>query len=90
MSKELKGVKKTESESKVKAFKDRIKKQEKVLLKREENLGIATSTSKTNYNDPRITVAWCKKHEVPVEKIFTKVLLEKFTWSMTTQCNWKF
>ena len=25
-----------------------------------------------------ITVAWCKNHEVPIEKIFTKVLLEKF------------
>jgi hypothetical protein len=25
-----------------------------------------------------ISVAWCKEHEVPIEKIFTKVLLEKF------------
>jgi hypothetical protein len=25
-----------------------------------------------------ITVAWCKRHDVPIEKIFTKVLLEKF------------
>jgi hypothetical protein len=25
-----------------------------------------------------ITVAWCKNHLVPIEKIFTKVLLEKF------------
>ena len=25
-----------------------------------------------------ISVAWCKKHEVPIEKIYTKVLLEKF------------
>ena len=25
-----------------------------------------------------ISVAWCKQHEVPIEKIYTKVLLEKF------------
>ena len=46
-------------------------------------MGIATSTSKTNYNDPRITVAWCKQWEVPIDKIFTKVLLEKFGWAMS-------
>lgn len=78
MKKDLKKMKKTESESKIRNFKDRIKKLESQLNKREDNLGIATSTSKTNYNDPRITVVWCKKFEVPIEKIFTKVLLEKF------------
>ena len=25
-----------------------------------------------------ISVAWCKRHDVPIEKIYTKVLLEKF------------
>lgn len=53
-------------------------------------MGIATSTSKTNYNDPRITVAWCKQWEVPIDKIFTKVLLEKFGWAMSAQSIWKF
>ena len=39
---------------------------------------VSLGTSKINYLDPRITVAWCKKHEVPIEKIYTKVLLDKF------------
>ena len=30
-----------------------------------------------------ISVAWCKKHEVPIEKIYTKVLLEKFGVRLT-------
>ena len=90
MKKELKDQKKNQSDSKIKGFKERIKKQEKAFNKREENMGIATSTSKTNYNDPRITVAWCKRLEVPIEKIFTKVLIEKFTWSMSTTSQWKF
>jgi len=27
---------------------------------RENNKDIALGTSKTNYNDPRVTVSWCK------------------------------
>lgn len=36
------------------------------------------SRSKINYIDPRVTVAWAKKHDVPVEKLLSKVLIEKF------------
>lgn len=35
--------------------------------------------SKINYLDPRITVAWCNTHEVPIEKLFSKTLLKKCT-----------
>lgn len=40
---------------------------------------VALGTSKINYLDPRITVAWCKRHEVPIEKVgkrFIKKLLD--------------
>ena len=30
---------------------------------------VSLGTSKINYLDPRITVAWCKQHEVPIEKV---------------------
>lgn len=36
---------------------------------KDENKQIALSTSKLNYLDPRITVAWCKKNGVPIEKV---------------------
>ena len=68
----------------------KVKKLVKDLEKRLDKLGIATNTSKTNYNDPRISVVWCKKTETPIEKIFTKVLLEKFVWAMETEMSWKF
>ena len=29
----------------------------------------------------RITAAWCKKHDVPIEKLFSKTLLTKCTSS---------
>lgn len=32
---------------------------------------VALGTSKINYLDPRITVAWCKRNEVPIEKVNT-------------------
>ena len=36
---------------------------------------IALGTSKINYLDPRITVAWCKRHEVPIEKVGYPIFL---------------
>jgi DNA topoisomerase-1 len=32
------------------------------LQKKNEGKEIALGTSKTNYNDPRISVSWCKKN----------------------------
>lgn len=32
---------------------------------------VALGTSKINYLDPRISVAWCKRHEVPIEKVMS-------------------
>ncbi|TDH10476.1 hypothetical protein EPR50_G00075450 [Perca flavescens] len=49
---------------------------------REENKQIALGTSKLNYLDPRISVAWCKKWDVPIEKIYNKTQREKFAWAI--------
>jgi len=51
---------------------------------------VATTTSKTNYLDPRIVVAWCKKVEMPIEKIYNKTNLKKFVWGMGTKSSWSF
>uniref|UniRef100_A0A8D9F3T9 DNA topoisomerase I n=1 Tax=Cacopsylla melanoneura TaxID=428564 RepID=A0A8D9F3T9_9HEMI len=65
---------------------DRLKSQ---LLKlevqetdKEENKTIALGTSKLNYLDPRISVAWCKKYNVPIEKIYNKTQRAKFRWAI--------
>ncbi|XP_072426111.1 DNA topoisomerase I, mitochondrial-like isoform X3 [Chiloscyllium punctatum] len=58
---------------------------------REENKQIALGTSKLNYLDPRITVAWCKKWHVPIEKIYNKTQREKFAWAIDmTDENFEF
>ncbi|XP_020164565.1 DNA topoisomerase 1 beta-like [Aegilops tauschii subsp. strangulata] len=53
---------------------------------------VALGTSKINYLDPRITVAWCKTHEVPIDrdKIFTKTILEKFACAMDVDPDFRF
>lgn len=51
---------------------------------------VALGTSKINYLDPRITVAWCKRNEVPMEKIFNKTLVTKFFWAMDVEPDFKF
>lgn len=54
----------------------KAKKELKLELK-----NISLGTSKINYIDPRITIAWIKKHEFPVEKIFSETLRDKFRWA---------
>jgi DNA topoisomerase-1 len=51
---------------------------------------LSLNTSKTNYIDPRITVAFFKKHNLPLEKIFTKALIDKFFWAMDVSKDWNF
>jgi len=51
---------------------------------------VALGTSKINYMDPRITIAWCKAKEMPLEKIFNKSLLDKFPWAMEVPSSWRF
>ena len=43
-----------------------------------------------NYMDPRITVAWCKRCDLPIEKLFPKTLKEKFNWAMQVDGDWRF
>ncbi|XP_063992983.1 DNA topoisomerase I, mitochondrial [Diachasmimorpha longicaudata] len=68
-------------------LKDQLTKLEVQETDREENKTIALSTSKLNYLDPRISVAWCKKYDVPIERIYNKTQRDKFKWAidMTTE-----
>ena len=67
-----------------------IVKQEIAAKNKEELKTVALGTSKINYLDPRITVAWCKRNEVPIEKVFNKSLLTKFLWAMDAGPTFKF
>ncbi|KAI8010223.1 DNA topoisomerase 1 alpha [Camellia lanceoleosa] len=68
----------------------KIEKMERDKETKEDLKTVALGTSKINYLDPRITVAWCKRHEVPIEKIFNKSLLAKFAWAMDVSPSFRF
>jgi len=51
---------------------------------------VSLGTSKINYMDPRISVAWCKRNEVPIEKVFSRTLRDKFNWAMAVGPEWEF
>lgn len=60
------------------------------MKSKEELKDVALGTSKINYLDPRITVAWCKRMDVPLEKVFNKSLLGKFSWAMEVEPEFRF
>ncbi|XP_010764239.1 DNA topoisomerase 1-like, partial [Notothenia coriiceps] len=71
---------------------------EELLLKmelqatdKEENKQISLGTSKLNYLDPRISVAWCRNMVVPVDKIYNKSQRDKFAWALDmTEADFEF
>lgn len=61
---------------------EQLNKLETQQVDKEENKTIALGTSKLNYLDPRISVAWCKKYDVGIEKVYNKTQREKFRWAI--------
>ncbi len=82
------------SEASVKAklnkWTEDLVKMEADVRNKDENKEVALGTSKINYMDPRISVAWCKRCEVPIDKIFPKTLRDKFNWAMAVSPSWTF
>ncbi|KAI5465870.1 topoisomerase I [Mariannaea sp. PMI_226] len=61
---------------------DRIRTLETQAEDRDGNKEVALNTSKINYIDPRLTVVFSKKFDVPIEKFFSKTLRDKFRWAI--------
>lgn len=57
-------------------------KMEIAITDKNENKEIALGTSKLNYLDPRISIAWCMKTGVDISKIYSKTQREKFQWAI--------
>ena len=76
--------------SKIAKLDESIKKLQIKKTEKEDLKTVALGTSKINYLDPRITAAWCKKWGVPITKIFSKTLREKFPWALDVSAEWSF
>mmetsp|Transcript_5455 Transcript_5455/g.8394 ORF Transcript_5455/g.8394 Transcript_5455/m.8394 type:complete len:795 (+) Transcript_5455:69-2453(+) len=75
---------------KLDSWKEKIKKMELNIKHKDDNKEVALGTSKLNYMDPRISVAWCKRNDVPIEKVFSKTMRDKFNWAMAVPPGWLF
>ncbi|RHN71157.1 putative DNA topoisomerase [Medicago truncatula] len=62
-------------EKKITQTSAKIEKMQRDMHTKEDLKTVALGTSKINYLDPRISVAWCKRHEVPIEKVWTSSLV---------------
>lgn len=78
-------------ETKIKRLNQKIENSIVQLKDKEDNAQVALGTSKTNYIDPRLIAMFSKKFHVPIEKLFTKTMREKFNWAIkSADADWKF
>ena len=77
-------------EKRISLWESKVDAAEAAVRNKDENKTVALGTSKINYMDPRITVAWCKKVELPIEKVFAKTLQDKFPWAMGAPSTFSF
>ncbi|KAK5071757.1 DNA topoisomerase 1 [Lithohypha guttulata] len=78
-------------QAKLEKVEQRAATMETQALDKESNKEVALGTSKINYIDPRLTVVFCKRFNVPIEKFFSKTLREKFQWAVeSTTEDWDF
>ena len=82
--------KKEKNKSKITTLKERLSKLELQMKMKDELKTVSLGTSKINYMDPRITIAWCKQNDVPPPTVYTKALVEKFNWAMEVEPNFDF
>jgi len=68
----------------------RLSKLSSTMAMKEDNKTVALGTSKMSYMDPRITVAWCKKVDLAIEKVFPRTVLSKFPWAMHFSSQYSF
>eukprot|EP00754_Rhynchopus_humris_P012808 Rhum_TRINITY_DN14305_c29_g1::Rhum_TRINITY_DN14305_c29_g1_i1::g.80287::m.80287 len=60
------------------------------MATKDDTKEVSLSTSKTNYIDPRVCTAWCKRYEVNPKKVYTQTLIDKFKWASGVPETWRF
>ena len=87
---EAKSKQTEKTKEQIKKAKAKIKELNSKLTTKKQMKEVAIGTSKINYIDPRITVAFGKKHDIDVSKLFNAVQRKKFEWAMDVGPRWKF
>jgi len=84
LKEELKSAEKSKSKSPGKSIDKKIDSLKNRITGKTDVMKVAITTSLNNYIDPRIVVSWAKREKVPIETIYSAVLLKKFNWAITS------
>jgi len=75
----------------IKSLEERIRKKKAAIELKEVGKSISTTTSKQNYIDPRLVVAWIKTNEMDIKGVYTESMQRKFRWAIdTTPPTWDY
>lgn len=87
-----KGLKTTAINKRIQTVQDKIKMVKNKKLIQTESKTLSAGTSKTNYIDPRITVAFLKSNNIidGIDKFFSKTHQSQFEWAMSVPADFKF
>lgn len=93
---ELKDLKKELAQKKkegksTEALQKRVDAKARQIQSKSDTLNVAMNTSRANYIDPRIVVAWCLAKGLDISKVYTAPLQKKFRWAIeTTDASWDY
>jgi DNA topoisomerase-1 len=78
------------NKDKIEKLNNKLKKYQSKKELKQELKNVSLGTSKQNYIDPRISVGFIKKYDIPIEKIFNKALQTKFNWALSVDSDYIF
>jgi DNA topoisomerase-1 len=82
--------KKEKLEQRLERAEERIINLENKLMIKKDTKETAVGTSRGSYISPKVIVSWAKDVDLPVEKLYTKSLLSRFSWALNTSKDyWK-
>jgi len=90
IKKKLSIAKKTNNQEKINKLIDKLKLLKNKIELKQELKNLALGTSKINYIDPRITIAFMKVYNIPIDKLMSKNLQQKFSWAQDVDKYFKF
>lgn len=71
-------------------MKDKLQRLAHDITQKESNKNVSLSTSRINYMDPRITVAFCKRVNLEVKHLFSSTVIQKFPWALAALPDYSF
>ncbi|EPY17035.1 hypothetical protein STCU_10854 [Strigomonas culicis] len=75
----------TDIDKALERYQERLNREENAVRIKDDNKAVSLGTSKINYIDPRIVCSWAKEQNVPINKIFSATIINKFPWAMNSE-----